>query len=303
MIPVMTNNKDLTADFCIEIDFDKNTENAGRVFRTMSELIDTFQQLDRHLVTSIDSNIETVLLLEDIEAGSIRAWLTNKMKDVDDTALKSGDYKKIIGTYLVKAKWLIINKLEGKTRITDSKEIDDMRTGLFQLAEATEVRQLPAYSPIEKNDLLKAVEGITNSLSYLAEKDKASYETANGKASFNLEFRYIPEEIEELITKESLVSESQIIAKVKKPDYLGDSMWELRHGKTIVTAKILDLNWLKDFQNRKHDVRPGDSLKVRIKITQSYDYDHNLISTKYEILKVIEVLPLEIGEQLDALQE
>ncbi|MBI3871902.1 MAG: hypothetical protein HY304_02360 [candidate division Zixibacteria bacterium] len=55
------------ANFCIEIDFDRHTEDPGRVFRSMSELIDAFQALDRDLVNTVDSKIEPVLLQEDVK--------------------------------------------------------------------------------------------------------------------------------------------------------------------------------------------------------------------------------------------
>jgi len=167
MIVSMPKNADMRADFCLEIDFDKETENPGRVFKTMSALIDTFEAIDRDLAVSIDSKIEPILLLEDVEAGSIRVWLANKIRDVEDEGLKSGDYKKVIGQYLVRAKWYIIDFLEGKSKITDKAEIEEMQAGLLELAEDTNVRHLPSYVPIEKTKLLRGVEGITNSISHI----------------------------------------------------------------------------------------------------------------------------------------
>ena len=55
----------LIPDFCIEIDYKKDSENPSRVFRSMSEIIEACQNIDRQLVNVIDVNIETVLLLED----------------------------------------------------------------------------------------------------------------------------------------------------------------------------------------------------------------------------------------------
>jgi hypothetical protein len=74
------------ADFRVEMEYEKASENPSRVFRSMSELIDSFQEIDRNLVTSIDVNIEPILLLEDIEAGSIKVWLSNMLKLIPDDA-------------------------------------------------------------------------------------------------------------------------------------------------------------------------------------------------------------------------
>ncbi len=62
----MKNQNSITADFCIEIDFKKDSESPTRVFRTMSDLIDAFHAFDIDLVKSIDSKIEPVMMLEDI---------------------------------------------------------------------------------------------------------------------------------------------------------------------------------------------------------------------------------------------
>lgn len=303
MIIKMANENELKADFCIEIDFDKESENPSRVFKTMSAMIETFEQIDRDLAVSIDSKIETVLILEDVESGSIKTWFANKIKTLDDESLKSGDVRKIIGSYLVRAKYFVINKLEGKTKITDQKEIDEIQEGLLELAQLTNIRQLPAYIPIEKTKLLNGINNITNALSYLSPKDKASYMTDDNKASFNIDFRYVPEDIEELITKESSTNELSMIVRVKKPDYLGYSMWDFSHGNHSICAKLVDNDWLKDFHNRKYDIRPGDSLKVKMKIISNYDYDNNLISTKYQVLKVFEILKPPTSDQLDVFEK
>jgi hypothetical protein len=81
-----------------------------------------------------------------------------------------------------------------------------------------------------------------------------------------------------------------MILAVKKPDYLGTSKWELRHGKRTISAKIEDANWLGRFQGRQVDVRPGDALQCTVKIEMLYGFDNELISERYTVLKVIEVL-------------
>jgi len=93
---------------------------------------------------------------------------------------------------------------------------------------------------------------ISTSLSPLAEGDSAKYIIPNEpEARFNLTFKLAPESIEDLVAKETLSSESEMLLKVKKPDYLGESMWDLRHGILTISASILDKEWLEKFQSRK----------------------------------------------------
>jgi hypothetical protein len=76
------------ADFGIRIDFKKSVGNPRRVFDAASLLIEGFERLDDTVIEAIDSKIEPVLVLEDVEAGSIIIWLRNVLTAVDDEALK-----------------------------------------------------------------------------------------------------------------------------------------------------------------------------------------------------------------------
>jgi hypothetical protein len=281
----------LKADFCIEIQYKKESENPSRVFHSMSGLIDSFQRIDQHLVKAIDVNIQTVLLLEDVEAGSIKVWLRNLLKAIPDDAIYHLDWKPIVGQYLVKAKKCLINFSEGKTTITNIDEIRILEDEIYRLAEETKIRWMPAYTHIQPRQLLESMKDISASLSHLTEGDSAKYIIPNEpEAKFNLTFNLAPESIEDLIAKETLSSESEMLLKVKKPDYLGDSMWDFRHGTSVISATVLDKEWLGKFQSRKVDVRPQDYIRARVGISHKYDQDGELIATHYNILRVIEVI-------------
>jgi len=68
-------------------------------------------------------------------------------------------------------------------------------------------------------------------------------------------------------------------------------MWEFRFQERPMEAKILDVEWLRKFQQRTADVRPGDALRARVKSKVSYGYDGEVVSVKHSITHVIEVIP------------
>lgn len=94
-----------------------------------------------------------------------------------------------------------------------------------------------------------------------------------------------------------------MILKVKKPDYLGESMWDMRHGTITVQVRILDKEWLEKFQTRQVAVQPGDSIRAKIQISNNYGYDGELLSTHYEATSIIEVIPLPNHEQKNMFDE
>ncbi len=60
------------SDFPFQIDFKRSEGSASRVFTATRYFILACERLDLELLSSIDSNIETVMVLEDIEASSLR---------------------------------------------------------------------------------------------------------------------------------------------------------------------------------------------------------------------------------------
>ncbi|MDZ4164419.1 MAG: hypothetical protein U1C55_04770, partial [Smithellaceae bacterium] len=156
------------------------------------------------------------------------------------------------------------------------------------------------YEKIPTRRLLHSVERISSSLSHLQKADDASYVISETeKVAFNLEFKLIPESIDDLVTKDKIVSKAEMILKVKKPDYLGDSKWDFRHGGRSFPAKIVHRDWLESFQNREVDIRPGDSIRAKVEIINKYDFDGELISTDYVILEVVEIIQISNPKQIE----
>jgi regulator of replication initiation timing len=296
------NNKG-KADFCIEIDFEKGAESPSRVFRAMTELIETFQAIDKALVESIDVKIEPVVVIEDIESGSIKTWLSYALRAVDDDALKNMDWKKQVGKYLVKAKYFVLNFIEDKTEITSLEQIKDLEIKLLKSAEETDVIHFPSYAPVQRQKLLPSLTRLNKALQNLNENEKAIYISVDNSVSMNAAFNIVPEKLEELLTNETISSKAEMILKVKKPDYLSDSMWQFRHGTRIIDAKIVDITWLKLFQNREKDVRPGDSLRVIMETIIKYGFDNELVGMHYNIIEVKEIIPMQKQEQYPLLPD
>ena len=279
------------ADFAFEIDFQKGVGPASRVFAATHEFIKACESLDSELVQSIDSSIETVLILEDIQQGSIRRWLRNALTAVDDDALKSLDWKQQVGKYLVKAKYLTLEFLDGTE---GQRSLPDLRRKIQNAAAETDVRHLPDYAPPSPAALISALRDFQGVKDHLVDGDHArllSQHPSLPEYEFNLSVRFPIESIEELAVARTIRQPAaEMILPVKKPDYLGNSMWGLRHGKRNIEAKILDEAWLRRFQNREEDVRPGDALQCLVATELLYGHDNELIAERYTVETVLKVL-------------
>jgi len=97
-------DNDKKPNFCIYLDFPPNAKNPQRIFQTAANYISALQEMDSLLVSPIESQIRTVLLLEEMEIGSLKIWLKQFIDAIDDDALKNLDWKPSVGKYLVRRK-------------------------------------------------------------------------------------------------------------------------------------------------------------------------------------------------------
>ena len=275
-------------DFALKIDFQRGVGPASRVFAATYDFIRACEAFDAELVQSIDSSIKTVLVLDNIEAGSIKTWLRNELSAIEDDSLKALDWKSIVGKYLVRAKYRTIKWLDNDE---SPRSLPKLREEIHQIAIETDVRHLPAYTAPSPKSLIGAVRGFQSVKDRLILGDKASLITQEGDIGINLSKSLPIEEIESLeIAKTIDYPASEMILTVKKPDYLGASKWELRHGSRTISAKVEDNVWLSKFQGRQEDVRPGDALRCKVKTEMLYGFDNELIADRHTIVEVIEVL-------------
>lgn len=283
--------------FEISIDFTPGEGDPTRVFRAMSGLIEALQSIDTHLMSTMSVSLEAKLVLDDIEKGSLRAILHSLISGIPDDALKNVDWKKALGHFLHKSKYAILRWLEKRDKINDRDEVRVLEGELLEIAQATDVKRLPAYAPVPAEALLSDIHSVQESLSHLEREDSATYRDGESEVTLNRNLEISNEVVRDVLTKEVISSSGIKILKVKKPDYLGQSMWVFLHEGRAIEAKILDEEWLVLFQARSIEVRPGDSLKVELLEAISYGYEGEIVHRQYEVQRVIEVIraPTQTG--------
>lgn len=277
-------------EFEITIDFTPGEGDPSRVFKAMSGLVGAMAALDSHLASSFDVSLDASLVLDRVEAGSVKGIFRDVIAGIPDEAIKDAEWKKILGHYLLRAKYVMLRWLEETPKISHRNDVRVLEGELLRAAEETDLKQLPAYAPPRTVLLLSDVHAIRESLDALAESDTASYSYAGESVRFNRGLEISNDIIREVLTKEVVKTSGRRIIKVKKPDYLGQSMWGFQYDGRAIDAKVADSDWLAKFQARREDVRPGDSLRVILYEEISYGYDGEVVHRYYEIEKVDGIL-------------
>ena len=284
--------------FAIEIKFESHSPHPSRIFTAMARLIDGIGVVDDDLVSSLDVKIESELLLEDIQIASLKSVLRNALRTTDDDALKNLNWKRLVGEYLFRAKHKMLEWLSEKPTISNREEIAVLGRELHQLAEGTDIQRFPYYRPVPLPRILHDIQTLTSAVACLNPNDSALFLALGKTCPINTRFDFDAEVVEGMMTKEKITNRTREILKVKKPDYLGDSMWDLRQGDRVIRAKIEDHDWLGKFQRRQEDVRPGDSLRCEMETTVHYGFDGEEVAVHYRVLQVGEVLPGVVDSQL-----
>jgi hypothetical protein len=290
-------NQEDAESFEVEVAFKKGEGDPTRAFRTMTGLIEAIQSLDNHLAGAISSSVETQLLLQDIQVGSLKAILEPVLKSIPDEPLKEGNVRAVIGLYLHKARHKVLDWCADRNEIRSREEVQALESNVYELAKMTDVKMIPAYLPVPAVTLLSDISKIGDALGNLQEGDSASLFSIQGKSPFNKDLMVSTDAVNRVITRETLVSEAERIVKVKKPDYLGSSKWMVKYGTHLIEAKILDNGWLARFQGRDVILQPQDSLRVLMREEVSYGYDNEIVCTNYSIVKVVQLIPALKWEQ------
>ena len=286
------------SDITIKIDFQEGEGSAARVFDIAANLIRAFEDLDRVLVSSVDSRISTTLILEDIEKSSLLVFLRNILKATDDQALKEMDWKQQVGKYLVAGKYIALEWLDQKIDETNPPQIEDLTERIQKLAAHTDVRHLPDYPPINPARLAQPLDEIQRAKGQFKEGEKLTITLDKSEYEVHLDEQWLPSEhLPEESAERELSNDADMVLVIRKADFLGKSQWQFRHGTSGISAPIEDLDWLNEFHQGKHPLTPGAALRVRARFQYKYDARGDLIEQKITIIKVYGIIPAALAPE------
>lgn len=270
--------------FSLTIAYDPLVESPGRLLRSAANFSDAFGTFDAAFAAAIDPNIETAIALLGIEQGSIRAWFASLIRSVDDEAIRDLDWKKLIGAYLVRAKYRALEWLEDDH---PSKKIIDLQAIIVEEARNTDALLIPAYHQPSRALLLEGLRRAQLAKDGLMDADAVTFEGGGQRISLEPERRLDLSQISDVeIQSTERHQLHRASLKVKKPDLLGHSQWQLKFHDRTVPSAIEDRGWLSRFQAREVTLRPGDALICDGELTRYFDRSGTPVSERVEVTKV-----------------
>lgn len=277
------------ADIILRIDYDESASSAAHAFEIAAELIRSLEDLDELLTQTISAQLTTALIVEDLKKSSVKIFLRNVIKKLPDEALRDGDVKKLVGHFLLKGKYAAIKWLDQTE--DDPRRLEDLTDEIAYLAKQTDLRQLPDYPPTNQSRLAQPLDRFQEAKRKFKPSEALTITLGKEEYSVDLNQCWVPSErINAKDETKELKSEQDQFLVIAKPDFVGQAKWNFRHGKKSVSYNIVDEEWLESFKAGKYPLKPGDALRVRIRIVHLYDGKGDLIESSEEIIKVFSVI-------------
>lgn len=277
------------ADIVLKINYDPMIGSAARAFEIAAQLIHSLEDMDRVLAQTIHIDLETALIVEDLEKSSLRIFLRNVLRGIPDDALKDLNVKQLIGHYLVKAKYAAIRWLDEPEN--SRRSITDLTEEVARIAKETDVRHLPDYPPPNPARFAQPLDKFQEVKKQLNANESLTITLDRSEYTVNLESDWLPSEsLADDASEKELMNESDLFLIIGKPDFIGNAKWSFKHGKRSISLRVDDEDWLSDFRAGAYPIRPGDALRVRVRYTHKYDGKGNLLSSDETIIKVFEII-------------
>ncbi|MVO16090.1 hypothetical protein [Parasedimentitalea huanghaiensis] len=277
------------ADLILKIDYDETFGSAARAFEIAAELIHALEDLDRIFSQTIHAGLRTSLIVEDLQKSSLKLFLKNVVEDIPDEALKEADLKKLLGHYLIKAKYAAVRWLDEPK--SNHKSIRDLTEEVAFLAKETDLRRLPDYPPPNPVRLAQPLDRFQETKKRMRETEGITITLGKDEYKVDLNSTWLPSEtVDQVEADKELENFQDIYLIIGKPDFIGKAKWHFRHGKRSLQLRVEDEEWLEEFRAGHYPLKPGDALRVRLRTTHKYDVKGDLIETDEAIAKVLAVI-------------
>jgi hypothetical protein len=248
-------------------------------------LRDAIEASYRALAGPSQMEMETVAVLEEVARRSLSLWLKARSSDVSASEGEASLLK-----FLARGTLAIIAWMDGSS----THQLADLQQAIRVLAWGTSITTSAHPVLPSSADLVNAIAAWQKAKSGLSGGASVRISTNNGSAELDIAKRI--DEPRALLQARKLVNHSaDMIFVVEMPDYQSTGQWQLKHGGTRTLAYSEPGTLLDKFYRRELDIRPGDALRCRVDFETSYGPDHEVLTERYRIVEILEVLPAARG--------
>lgn len=263
-------------EIALTVDYVAGQASAIAVLSGATQMIAAFDMLDRALLSSVDTELEPVSILNDVQHSSLKILLARALRRIPDDSLASGDWKKWAGALLVKGKHKLLSRLDAGAsevaEVIDSMKDDYARApGLIGYQPPTVAQAVAAM------EIVRAARRQLAGSTVMVQSDLGMIVLAERPAADEP----LPVEVQDRVT-----NRGREWLKVRYPDMLGAAQWTVQRAGRSTRVTILHGAWLDAYHRREIQLLPGDALDCDFEECIEYDAQQNEVSRSLSIIHV-----------------
>jgi len=267
-------------EIALVIQYQSGRSEALGVLAAAMGLIESLDRLDHCLLSSIDSGLEPVSILNDVQHSSLKILLARALKRIPDELIKSLDWKKAVGGLLVKGKHKLLSKLDAT-----EEEVKKITLEL-----APEYKQLPGqmagYEPPNVKELTQALHGVARARQVL-QYGSVTIQTDLGLIEL-VSYQKWDEVIIEASRSVSSVNLSRVVLQIESLTFKEGNKWRVNDGRGSFYAAMEDAAFMAKIESgerfgkgdvlvadmrQEQQVEEGDTLKTIHTITHVHEHN------------------------------
>jgi len=263
-------------EIALTVDYAAGKASAIAVLSGATQMIAALDALDRALLSSVDTELEPVSILNDVQHSSLKILLARALRRVPDESLASGDWKKWAGSLLVKGKHLLLSRLDADAAAI-AGAVDAMKD------DYAKAPGLVGYHPPTVAQASAALDGVRAARQQLAGSTVTVQSDLGAIVLPEVQVQAPPEPapVEERVT-----NRGREWLKVRYPDMLGTAQWTVQRAGRSTRVTILHNEWLAAYHRREVQLLPGDALDCDYEESIDYDAEQNELSRTLAIIQV-----------------
>jgi hypothetical protein len=264
----------------LTIDYRAGQMSAVDVLTGAMRFIEALDKMDKALLSSINTTLEPVSVLNDVQRSSLKLLLARALKSLPDDAIKNLEWKKWAGALLVKGKYRLLG-LIGADTPEIARELENLTTDYAQAPGVLVAYHLPRLP-----DILEAMEDVQSARAAISCPVTVQTELGN----VELEAMPTPPQADWVSVESSITNHGEEIFKVKSPDMLGEAQWMVLRNNRNTRVDMLHRGFIERYHRREVSLLPGDALRCRFEETIRYDATGQEIDRKLSIIEVVSVI-------------
>ena len=214
----------------VVIDYTPGRTPALNVLQAAMNIVESIDRLDAVLLSSIDSSLEPVSVLNDVQHSSLKMLLARVLRNVPDDLVANLDWKPWVGNILVKGKYRLLQHID-----SDAPKVRDALESM-RVDYKAPPGQLFEFKPPTVSDVMDALDGVARARSAIS-GHAVRVETEFG--DIDLPDVSIPVALPPPDGPTQEITNTGIeFFRIKAPDMLGAAQWTVQRNNRSVKVEM-----------------------------------------------------------------